>query len=175
MLCYNRYEMFVHLISQAIPLLTSGKQHSLTFSQHQCASLLGNAFFCTFPRRNASHKNSEYVNYPTINMNGLFASSEKPNRDRNRNSAILNKLKCLVRYFSRVVTKGEHASFSHKNYMIWIIYLWQGRSRGLAVSTFISRPGDLDWIPCSSFTLCFLRRWSYLMRFPLKTIQHKNM
>lgn len=42
--------------------------HSLTMSQEQIASLLANAFFCTFPRRNAKMK-SEYSSYPDINFN----------------------------------------------------------------------------------------------------------
>ena len=37
-------------------------------SQEQIASLLANAFFCTFPRRNAKMK-SEYSSYPDINFN----------------------------------------------------------------------------------------------------------
>ncbi|KAG7246031.1 hypothetical protein CRUP_020105, partial [Coryphaenoides rupestris] len=35
-------------------------------SQEQVASLLANAFFCTFPRRNS--RKSEYGNYPDINF-----------------------------------------------------------------------------------------------------------
>lgn len=37
-------------------------------SQEQIASFLANAFFCTFPRRNAKMK-SEYSSYPDINFN----------------------------------------------------------------------------------------------------------
>ena len=39
------------------------------FNNFQIASLLANAFFCTFPRRNAKGKNTEYENYPDINFN----------------------------------------------------------------------------------------------------------
>lgn len=42
--------------------------HSITMSQEQIASFLANAFFCTFPRRNAKMK-SEYSSYPDINFN----------------------------------------------------------------------------------------------------------
>ncbi|EPY78174.1 poly(ADP-ribose) glycohydrolase [Camelus ferus] len=51
-----------------IPLLKQKMNHSITMSQEQIASLLANAFFCTFPRRNAKMK-SEYSSYPDINFN----------------------------------------------------------------------------------------------------------
>ena len=35
----------------------------------QIASLLANAFFCTFPRRNAKGNDTEYARYPDINFN----------------------------------------------------------------------------------------------------------
>ncbi|KAG9332039.1 hypothetical protein JZ751_016226 [Albula glossodonta] len=41
---------------------------SITLSQVQIASLLANAFYCTFPRRNATGPQAEYCNYPTINF-----------------------------------------------------------------------------------------------------------
>lgn len=61
------------LVTKPMPLLqrcTSGK---ITLSQRQISSLLANAFFCTFPKRNSRGKRSEYASYPTINFNGLFA------------------------------------------------------------------------------------------------------
>lgn len=55
-------------LCQPIPLLKQKMNHSITMSQEQIASLLANAFFCTFPRRNAKMK-SEYSSYPDINFN----------------------------------------------------------------------------------------------------------
>lgn len=59
---------FVCFLNQPIPLLKQKMNHSITMSQEQIASLLANAFFCTFPRRNAKMK-SEYSSYPDINFN----------------------------------------------------------------------------------------------------------
>ncbi|KAG9332041.1 hypothetical protein JZ751_016228, partial [Albula glossodonta] len=57
----------------SIPLLQDGQSKSITLSQVQIASLLANAFYCTFPHRNATHPKAEYCNYPTINFQSLFA------------------------------------------------------------------------------------------------------
>ncbi|XP_055986388.1 poly(ADP-ribose) glycohydrolase [Sorex fumeus] len=84
-----------NICTQPIPLLKQKMNHSITMSQQQIASLLANAFFCTFPRRNAKMK-SEYSSYPDINFNRLFEgrSSRKP-----------EKLKTLFCYFRRVTEK----------------------------------------------------------------------
>ena len=84
-----------NICTQPIPLLKQKMNHSVTMSQEQIASLLANAFFCTFPRRNAKMK-SEYSSYPDINFNRLFEgrSSRKP-----------EKLKTLFCYFRRVTEK----------------------------------------------------------------------
>ena len=84
------------LITSPIPLLKRGTNQSLTFSQFQVASLLANSFFCTYPRRNASGKRTEYANFPIINFNRLFSPGEI-NQE---------KLNCVINYFRRV-TKGS--------------------------------------------------------------------
>ncbi|KAA0203198.1 hypothetical protein HAZT_HAZT007474 [Hyalella azteca] len=61
------------LITAPVPLLSQNSQASLTLSQLQIACLLANAFFCTFPRRNARGSNSEYANYPDINFNSVMS------------------------------------------------------------------------------------------------------
>nr|XP_008112663.1 PREDICTED: poly(ADP-ribose) glycohydrolase isoform X1 [Anolis carolinensis] len=83
------------ICTQPIPLLKQKMNHSITMSQEQTASLLANAFFCTFPRRNAKMK-SEYSSYPDINFNRLFEgrSPRKP-----------EKLKTLFCYFRKVTEK----------------------------------------------------------------------
>ncbi|KAM9618690.1 poly(ADP-ribose) glycohydrolase isoform 1-T1 [Trichechus inunguis] len=84
-----------NICTQPIPLLKQKMNHTITVSQEQIASLLANAFFCTFPRRNAKMK-SEYSSYPDINFNRLFEgrSSRKP-----------EKLKTLFCYFRKVTEK----------------------------------------------------------------------
>ncbi|KAG8551818.1 hypothetical protein GDO81_004285 [Engystomops pustulosus] len=84
-----------NLCTQPIPLLRKGKNHSITMSQEQISCLLANAFFCTFPRRNAK-KSSEYSTYPEINFNRLF-EGKSPRK--------AEKLKTLICYFRRVTEK----------------------------------------------------------------------
>jgi Poly (ADP-ribose) glycohydrolase (PARG). len=57
------------LLTAPIPLLGQHRNHMLSFSQLQVASLLANAFLCTFPRRNTAKWQSEYARYPDINFN----------------------------------------------------------------------------------------------------------
>ncbi|KAM9412303.1 poly(ADP-ribose) glycohydrolase-like isoform 1-T1 [Salvelinus alpinus] len=80
------------LCGKPIPLLKEGMNHSITLSQVQVASLLANAFFCTFPRRNS--RKSEYFNYPDINFYRLFEGSSPKKRE---------KLKTLLCYFRSVI------------------------------------------------------------------------
>lgn len=88
------------LITQPIPLLTRQRAHCITISQQQCACLLANAFFCTFPRRNSTNPDAEYSNYPTINFNRLHIG--KATRDKK--GVHIEKLKTLLHYFKRVTT-----------------------------------------------------------------------
>ena len=84
------------IVTSPIPLLSSGTAHSITMSQQQASVLLINAFFCTFPRRNATKPNAEFSNYPLINFNTLLSDHSR------RPEAHMEKLKCLLSYFSRV-------------------------------------------------------------------------
>lgn len=65
---------------QGIPLLRRGCPATLTLSQSQISCLLANAFFCTFPHRNAAHSYAEYHTFPTINFTrwGSTASVRYP-------------------------------------------------------------------------------------------------
>ncbi|XP_048875418.1 poly(ADP-ribose) glycohydrolase [Brienomyrus brachyistius] len=85
------------LCPKAIPLLRRDQYHSITMSQLQIACLLANAFYCTFPHRNASHHNSEYFNYPTINFSSLFGNWS-PRKQQ--------KLKAIFNYF-KIVSDHE--------------------------------------------------------------------
>ncbi|KAM9324991.1 poly(ADP-ribose) glycohydrolase [Gastrophryne carolinensis] len=84
------------LCTQPIPLLKKRMNHSITMSQEQISCLLANAFFCTFPRRNAKMGKSEYSSYPDINFNRLFEG---------KNPRKAEKLKTLFCYFRRVTEK----------------------------------------------------------------------
>ncbi|KAJ1091696.1 hypothetical protein NDU88_004813 [Pleurodeles waltl] len=83
-----------NICPKPIPLLKKGHQRAITMSQQQVACLLCNAFFCTFPRRNATQGSSEYATYPSINFNRLFD---------NENSNKQEKLRALFCYFDQVV------------------------------------------------------------------------
>uniref|UniRef100_A0A6Q2ZIS9 poly(ADP-ribose) glycohydrolase n=1 Tax=Esox lucius TaxID=8010 RepID=A0A6Q2ZIS9_ESOLU len=84
------------LCTKPIPLLKEGMNHSITMSQEQIASLLANAFFCTFPRRNS--RKTEYSNYPDINLCRLFEGSY-PKK--------IEKLKTLLCYFRSVTAQSK--------------------------------------------------------------------
>lgn len=60
------------LITGPVPLLKRHTNGTISLSQLQIASLLANAFFCTFPRRNSTNPQSEYGRYPHINFNRYF-------------------------------------------------------------------------------------------------------
>ncbi len=81
------------ILTSPLPLLKKKKTQSITLSQLQISSLLANAFFCTFPKRNAQGKKTEYSSYPTINFNRLFGTT--------RENKQIEKLKCLFHYFRR--------------------------------------------------------------------------
>ncbi|XP_058443969.1 poly(ADP-ribose) glycohydrolase-like isoform X2 [Malaya genurostris] len=84
------------LVNGAIPLLKQGCNASISLSQQQAASLLANAFFCTFPRRNTQKKRSEYSLFPDINFNRLFQSTGQ---------SVIEKIKCICNYFRRVCAR----------------------------------------------------------------------
>ncbi|XP_039751503.1 poly(ADP-ribose) glycohydrolase-like [Pararge aegeria] len=85
------------LVQSPIPLLKQHKNRSVSLSQQQISSLLANAFFCTYPRRNTHKKDAEYSSYPFINFNALYNCSPSAH--------VLEKIKCLCHYFRRVCQK----------------------------------------------------------------------
>lgn len=87
------------LVTRPIPLLKQTMNHSLTFSQSQIASLLACAFFCTFPRRNATGKDAEYSSFPDINFTKLFSSLSTDYQPE--------KFKCILNYFRRISEKTD--------------------------------------------------------------------
>ncbi|RUS73986.1 hypothetical protein EGW08_018254 [Elysia chlorotica] len=81
------------LVTQPIPILKQGCESKLTLSQQQAACLLANAFFCTFPKRNARMKSAIL---PDINFSNLFRASSGDSTRK------IEKLKCIVNYFERI-------------------------------------------------------------------------
>ncbi|KAL3310969.1 hypothetical protein Ciccas_010453 [Cichlidogyrus casuarinus] len=95
--------MLPDLITNPIPLMKKGRDMSLTFNQFQLCSLLTNAFFCTFPRRNKTGPNSEYDKYPTINFSNLLSTSRGESyRSKSRKR---EKVRCLMAYFAETCQK----------------------------------------------------------------------
>ncbi|XP_015115738.1 poly(ADP-ribose) glycohydrolase [Diachasma alloeum] len=104
------------IVTGPIPLLKKHTNYSISMSQLQVASLLANAFFCTFPRRNSNNPQSEYALYPHINLNNLFAcyNEARPNRS----AAVAEKLKCLFHYFRRVTTTAPEGTITIQRHYI---------------------------------------------------------
>lgn len=113
-----------NLVTQPPPLLTRHSTQSITLSQIQIASLLANAFFCTFPRRNAKGGDTEYASYPDINFNRLFSHKEKRS---------LEKLKCLINYFRRVTKKRPEGlvTFTRQYISVSELPSWESSSHHL--------------------------------------------
>ena len=51
------------LLPAPLPLLSRHRARSVSLSQLQVAALLANAFFCTFPRRNAAKRGDRTAEY----------------------------------------------------------------------------------------------------------------
>ena len=81
-----------NLVTTPLPLLTKLENQSsaldadvgdsriqvrrVTLSQQQCACLLANAFFCTFPRRNTTPRHGQPL-FPSINFNTYVLSARE--------------------------------------------------------------------------------------------------
>ncbi|XP_076162442.1 poly(ADP-ribose) glycohydrolase isoform X2 [Ptiloglossa arizonensis] len=92
------------LVTGPVPLLKRHSNGTISLSQLQIASLLANAFFCTFPRRNSTNPQSEYGTYPHINFNRLFSAYKE--EKWNRCESVMEKMKCIFHYFKRVTSKA---------------------------------------------------------------------
>ncbi|XP_076686654.1 poly(ADP-ribose) glycohydrolase isoform X1 [Andrena cerasifolii] len=92
------------LVTGPVPLLKRHTNGTISLSQLQIASLLANAFFCTFPRRNSTNPQSEYGMYPYINFNRLFSAYKE--EKWNRCESVMEKMKCIFHYFRRVTSRA---------------------------------------------------------------------
>ena len=96
---------------ESIPLLIPDKEATITLNQLQIASLLANAFFCTFPIQGGSIpieslENSKKIKYkrisiPSISFEGLYEGNVKEGVLPSQAA----KLQCLIHYFTRVCDK----------------------------------------------------------------------
>lgn len=89
------------IVTQPPVLLSRQKTQSISVSQLQIASLLANAFLCTFPHRNTQTSElgrSGLLNYPDINFAGLLGNYAGQ-------SMVIEKIRCLLNYFDRAVAK----------------------------------------------------------------------
>ncbi len=119
-----------------IPILQRDSPASLSFTQHQCASLLANCFLCTFPRA------CQIENHlPSVNFFRLFESS-----DARRVSSNSAKIRCILRYFEEIAGRiGNNASLE-RNIVV------QRRVLGHLAAEYASdgqplyRLGGLDWL-----------------------------
>ncbi|XP_054155582.1 poly(ADP-ribose) glycohydrolase-like [Oppia nitens] len=87
------------IVTQSIPLLRQRQNRTLFLSQQQCACLLANSFFCTFPQRNQEIQATNY-NLPVANFFSLFTNYGQSGA---YSTTKLQKLRCIVNYFRRVL------------------------------------------------------------------------
>ncbi|XP_017298683.2 poly(ADP-ribose) glycohydrolase [Diaphorina citri] len=125
-----------NVLQCGIPLLKAHSNHSITLSQLQIASLLANAFLCTYPRRNSNQPESQYANFPCINFSRLFQA---------QSSCVSEKLKCLINYFVRVTTKDPTGLVTYsRRYLPHSQLPHWGDSRQKLPDLFISSEGMIE-------------------------------
>lgn len=123
-------ELALHLpdiCTQPVPLLTKYRTHSVTLSQKQIASLLANAFLCTFPQKSFQKRDSEYSTFPDINFNRLFAGGRN---GLNKKGA--EKLKCLINYFKRVTSKEPTGTVTFMRKYLVSVPHWESSTQKLS-------------------------------------------
>nr|XP_018914273.1 PREDICTED: poly(ADP-ribose) glycohydrolase-like [Bemisia tabaci] len=101
------------ILTGGVPLLKQHSSASISLSQLQIASLLANAFFCTFPSRNTLKQTAEYSNYPDINFNRLFGCGRG-----DKEPSVQEKLKCIMNYFRRVVNDPPTGVVTFSRYYV---------------------------------------------------------
>ncbi|XP_043270692.1 poly(ADP-ribose) glycohydrolase-like [Venturia canescens] len=84
------------LITAPIPLLVKNKYHAISLTQLQIASLLANAFLCTFPMEGRNKS------YTSINFDRLFSAYDRKRPERS--TCVMEKFKFILHYFDRVTS-----------------------------------------------------------------------
>ncbi|CAB3977379.1 poly(ADP-ribose) glycohydrolase-like [Paramuricea clavata] len=103
--------------TQSIPFLSQQKEHIITMSQQQAACLLACGFLSVFPKRNPGgrrNRNDEFYNFPPMNFARLFQldDSKRPSLKK------MEKLKCILHYFKRVLQQPPHGTISFKRQVL---------------------------------------------------------
>ena len=108
-----------NIVTHAVPLLKRQQNYSITMSQYQAVCLLTHAFFCTYPRRNTVQRTSEYGTYPSIHFNSLYSGPKsRVNRIK------IEKLKCLIHYFNRVIANPPTGNITFQRQCITDLPAW---------------------------------------------------
>eukprot|EP01132_Coremiostelium_polycephalum_P001124 gene1124-1429_t len=92
------------LCPKPIPLLGKSVDREIILSQKQVASLLANAFLCTFPRQGNTNNNRYSSKYPSINFHSLYEAPCIPSKAA--------KLKCIIHYFKKISEKMPQGNIS---------------------------------------------------------------
>ncbi|XP_014673600.1 PREDICTED: poly(ADP-ribose) glycohydrolase-like isoform X2 [Priapulus caudatus] len=147
------------VVTRPIRLLKHGCTHSLTFSQHQVACLLANAFFCTFPRRNSTSKQCEYQNFPTINFSALYSGSGHGGGSGGGGGGRkLEKLKTLLHYFRRVTRKMPTGTVTYRRQHLSNLPDWEGSTHQLP-RLHLSATGKIEDEGQGMLQVDFANRW----------------
>eukprot|EP01119_Soliformovum_irregulare_P007767 TRINITY_DN2025_c1_g1_i1.p1 TRINITY_DN2025_c1_g1~~TRINITY_DN2025_c1_g1_i1.p1 ORF type:complete len:555 (-),score=169.84 TRINITY_DN2025_c1_g1_i1:16-1680(-) len=99
-----------HLFSHPLPILQAGFEASIDLSQIQIASILANAFLCTFPKQGGS-ASSTFIRCPEINFGNLFSGT---GWKRECTSSQAAKLRCVLNYFDRIFKKYSADELTNK-------------------------------------------------------------
>ena len=113
-----------------IPILKKGQNKTIMLSQFQIASLMANAFFCTFPTNRS--KNLPSINFDTLHNSHQTHRKFYNQEELQKNVAKKEKYKCLFNYFNTIFKKGGEYGSSEilngclsfqrqflKNFPIW--------------------------------------------------------
>ncbi|KAF9094463.1 hypothetical protein BGX29_009487 [Mortierella sp. GBA35] len=77
------------LVKRPIPFLKQQQDSAITLSQEQIACLLANAFFCTFPCRNAPN---QYANYSNTDRKRLYSDQSDGRTSGKRDNPSANRV-----------------------------------------------------------------------------------
>ncbi|CAF4421255.1 unnamed protein product, partial [Rotaria magnacalcarata] len=95
--------------SRSPPLLLAGKNHSVTMSQRQAASLLACAFFSLFPYRSQHEQTREYKNFQDPNFLQLYQYGPTQK---------IEKLRCILHYFQRITQRMPNGVITFQRFSL---------------------------------------------------------
>ena len=128
-----------NIVTHAVPLLKRQQNYSITMSQYQVACLLIHAFFCTYPRRNTVQRASEYGTYPSIHFNLLYSGPKS-----RINRIKIEKLKCLVHYFNRVIANPPTGNITFQRQCITDLPAWDKCDNVTFTKSHVTAKGTIE-------------------------------